>query len=115
MGVGGRGRESGDRYRGESSVPHSQAGPWTGRMQWQGLGGALQDRYSGSSVLPTLSLPADQPVRPPLELRDKSLRAGAWAPSSLTLCPAGALSLGRGKGYMHLARSRKKGDTHQTQ
>lgn len=31
-------------------------------MQWQGLGGALQDRYSGSSVLPTLSLPADQPV-----------------------------------------------------
>lgn len=62
MGVGGKRQGVWGQYRGESSVPHSQAGPWTGRMQWQGLGGALQDRYSGSSVLPTLSLPADQPV-----------------------------------------------------
>lgn len=62
LGREGAGRGAGDRCGGDASAPHSQEGAPS--MQWQVLrvetdGGTQR---SGSSVLPTLCLPADHPV-----------------------------------------------------
>lgn len=135
LGREGAGRGAGDRCGGDASAPHSQEGAPS--MQWQVLrvetdGGTQR---SGSSVLPTLCLPADHPVGfwnraigPTGQLlaareswvpgrRGEATAGGPWLsdPPTLRAAPPVRRRCVWGGGYMHSARSRRKGDAHQVQ
>lgn len=136
-GTSKKGREGGERQelwgQGDSLVPHSQEGSPAGYTRWQvcrvetGRGyGTLAAPSSPPSprLLTNLSAPGTEGQVPqgrglaareswaPEEVREAT-GAGPWLfnPPPLRTAP----SLGRVWGYMHLASSRRKGDTHQIQ
>lgn len=120
----GAGRGAGDRCGGDASAPHSQEGAPS--MHWQVLRVQTGEgtQRSGSSILPTLCLPADQPVgfwnrvtgptRQRLAARESwvSGRRGEatagdpWLsdPPTLRVAPPVWRNGVSGRGYMHSAR-----------